>query len=108
MITQATKLIFIIIAAIVFIPSTGLAQEKLESSKGTLDYLSIFYSDFTTQDDLVYIYDFYNEGLVNTKYMYQMDVLDYEIESISNKSISEQYEPSDVETLISTKERINR
>ena len=105
---QATKGILTIIAVLIFIPYSGLAKDKSESSTITVVSPSILHDSYDTQEDLLYIYSLYNEGLMNAKEIYHFDnsINDYE-QSRKNRYLSD-YDAIDFELYTKGQEINNR
>ena len=55
------------------------------------------YKSYTTQDELQYIYSLYDEGLVDAKYIYQLDRIGNNYDSNSEYIISLGYDAIDFE-----------
>ncbi|MFC1550837.1 hypothetical protein ACFL46_06060, partial [Candidatus Neomarinimicrobiota bacterium] len=68
----------------------------------------VAYINYETQEDLVYIYNLYDEGLMNTKYIDQMDYSYDTIESDSKNSISKEHDDMHSEDLLNAKEGMNQ
>jgi len=72
---QAIKGIITIISILVLIPMVAFAEDKPESN--SMDDISYL----TTQDDLTYLYSLVDEGLMDSKEIYELDKRVYEIVS---------------------------
>ena len=108
MIEQATKGILTIIAVLVLTPYTGLAKNKSESSTIMVVSPSIPHDSYDTQEDLLYIYSLYNEGLMDAKEIYHFNnsINDYE-QSRKNRYLSD-YDAIDFELYTKGQEVNNR
>jgi len=66
---QASKVFIIISLILLAISNLGFAQDKVEINSVTVIDRSIYYENYTTQEDYQYNYSIYDEDLINTKYI---------------------------------------
>ena len=78
---QVIESFLAIVFIVMFVPNLGLAKGKAELNATTFVDPTSSYSSNTTQDELQFIYSLYDEGLVDAKYIYQLDKLVNKYES---------------------------
>ena len=91
---QASKVFIIISLILLAISNLGFAQDKVEINSVTVIDRSIYYENYTTQDDYQYNYSIYDEDLINTKYI---DRLIENYNSISEELFLLEFEVIDFE-----------
>ena len=105
---QANKGIMLLLAIILFVPIVGLAEGMANINTTTLVDPSTSYGSYTTQDNLKYIYSIYDEGLVDTKYIYQIDIVGNNYDSNSEYQILFGFDAIEFELYTKNQEMINK
>ena len=99
---QATKGFIAIIMFITLIPMVIFAEDKPESdSINDISY-------YSTQDDLTYLYSLVDEGLMDSRDLYQLDKRIYDIVSNPKKLRHSDFDAIDFEIYTKSQERINK
>ena len=91
MIRQATMGILTILIISFFIPQAVLAGDKPESN--SIDDISYY----STQDDLTYLYNLVDDGLMDSRDLYQLDKRIYDIVSNPKKLRHSDFDAIDFE-----------
>ena len=105
---QAIKVFLKMVLILLFVPYTGLAKGKAELNANTFLDPSTSYGSYTTQDNLKYIYSIYDEGLVDTKYIYQIDIVGNNYDSNSEYQILFGFDAIEFELYTKNQEMINK
>ena len=99
---QATKGFIAIITILMLIPMVTFAEDKPESdSINDISY-------YSTQDDLTYLYSLVDEGLMDSRDLYQLDKRIYDIVSNPKKLRHSDFDAIDFEIYTKGQERINK
>ena len=99
---QTTKGFIAIITILILIPMVTFAEDKPES-----DLINEI-SNYSTQDDLTYLYSLVDEGLMDSRDLYQLDERIYDIVSNPKKLRHSDFDAIDFEIYTKSQERINK
>jgi len=101
MIKIATTGIINIVIVSLLILTTGIAEDKPEQ-KSTINH-----PPYTTQDDLIYLYSPVDEGLMDSREIYELDKAIYDIVSNPKKLNHRDFDEIDFELFTKGQQRIN-
>jgi hypothetical protein len=88
-------------------PYAGLAEDSKKSTSITEVNPIISHSNYSTQDDLQYIYGLYDEGLMDSKDLYKLGKMIDEIASNPRRLNIRDFDAIDFEIYAKGLERIN-
>ena len=99
---QTVNRIILIISILILIPMISFAEDKPESdSTNDISY-------YSTQDDMTYLYSLVDEGLMDSRDLYQLDKKIYDIVSNPKKLRHSDFDAIDFEIYTKSQERINK
>ena len=96
-----------IVLILIFVPNFGIAEEKEELNTYNIVNPTSSFSSYTSQDELRHVYSLYDEGLVDAKYIYQLDGIGNNYDSNSEYQSSLGYDAIDFELYTKNQENIN-
>ncbi len=107
MVKQSNNVILATIMILLFTPFIGYGKGHPEPNTTTV-LPSVYYDNYTTQEDLVYIYDLYDSGLTYSQHIYVIGQLSNNTDSVSKVLLISEFDAIDFELFTKTQEIHNK